>query len=172
VDAIAIGIGTVLADDPQLTARGAYRESPLIRVVFDRQLRTPPTARLLSTRSAGPVMIVTTPAGADAGDRRRVLTDAGAEIIVSDGTVRGGLRSLGARGVSSLLLEGGAALHDAAWREGVVDYVRLYVTPHVIGTGGVRFLEGQPLSSLGTEQPRIEPLGPDVLMEGYVHRAG
>jgi riboflavin biosynthesis pyrimidine reductase len=53
----------------------------------------------------------------------------------------------------------------------VVDYARLYVTPHVIGEGGVRFMEGQPLAALGLVDPRIEPLGPDVLMEGYVHRS-
>ena len=93
------------------------------------------------------------------------------EIVVTDGTVRGGLEALGARGVSSLLLEGGATLHRAAWREGVVDFARVYVTPHLLGDGGVRFLDGQPLDALGLVEPRIEPLGPDVLMEGYVHRS-
>lgn len=172
VDAIAIGVGTLLADDPQLTARGAYRELPLTRIVFDRRLRTPASARLLSTRSTGPVMIVTTADGVADATRRDALVSAGAELVVADGSVRGGLHALGARGISSLLLEGGAALHDAAWREGVIDYVRVYVTPHVLGVQGVPFLNGRPLSALGTVEPRIEPLGPDVLMEGYVHRAG
>ena len=58
VDAIAIGSETLLVDDPLLTARGVYRERPLTRVVFDRRLRTPPTARLFSTLDAGPVIIV------------------------------------------------------------------------------------------------------------------
>src|SRR4029450_2987356 len=53
VDAIAVGSGTVIADDPVLTARGAYRARPLVRVVFDRRLRTPPAARLLATVDAG-----------------------------------------------------------------------------------------------------------------------
>lgn len=172
VDALAVGVGTVLADDPLLTARGAYRELPLTRVVFDRRLRTPPSARLLSTRTAGPVMIVTTAAGAAQDERREALVARGAEIIVTDGSLRGGLRTLGARGISSVLLEGGAALHEAAWRENVVDYVRLYITPHVVGRGGLKFLGGRPLSALGVTDPRIEPLGPDILMEGDVHRAG
>ena len=64
VDAIGVGSGTVLADDPLLTPRGPFRERPLTRVIFDRRLRTPPEARVLSTRDAGPVIIVTTAAGA------------------------------------------------------------------------------------------------------------
>jgi diaminohydroxyphosphoribosylaminopyrimidine deaminase/5-amino-6-(5-phosphoribosylamino)uracil reductase len=64
VDAIGVGVGTILVDDPQLTVRGVHRERPLARVVFDRRLRTPPDARVLSTRGAGPVIIVTTPAAA------------------------------------------------------------------------------------------------------------
>ncbi len=171
VDAIAIGAGTLLADDPLLTARGAYRELPLTRVVFDRRLRTPPSARLLSTRSAGPVMIVTSAQGASDSERCAALAVAGAEIVVTDGTVRGGLEALGARSVTSLLLEGGAALQMAAWNEGVVDYVRIYQTPHVLGAGGVRFLNGQSLDALGLIEPRSERLGPDVLLEGYVYRS-
>ena len=69
VDAIGVGVGTILVDDPLLTARGAYRERPLTRVIFDRRLRTPPTARVLSTREAGPVIIVTTAAGAARAER-------------------------------------------------------------------------------------------------------
>ena len=59
VDAIAIGSGTLLDDDPLLTARIAYRRRPFIRVIFDRRLRTPPAARVLSTLESGPVIIVT-----------------------------------------------------------------------------------------------------------------
>lgn len=171
VDALAVGVGTVIADDPLLTPRGAYRERPLTRVVFDRTLRTPPTARLLSTLAAGPVMIVTTGAAAANEAVRRPLTEQGADVVAADGSVRDALGVLGRRGISSLLLEGGAALCEAAWSEGVVDCLRLYVTPHVLGKGGLRFLGGRPLSSLGMIEPRIEPLGPDVLMEGYVHRS-
>ena len=87
VDAIAIGSGTLLVDDPLLTARGAYRARPLTRVVFDRRLRTPPSARLLSTLDRGPVIIVTTAGalrrGARPGPAR--LTDAGARILASPG---------------------------------------------------------------------------------------
>jgi diaminohydroxyphosphoribosylaminopyrimidine deaminase / 5-amino-6-(5-phosphoribosylamino)uracil reductase len=169
VDAIGVGSGTVLSDDPELTARGAYRERPLVRVVFDRRLRTPATARLLSTGDAGPVIIVTTADGADEG-RRRSLQDAGAHIeIARDGTVRSALERLGARQIGSLLLEGGAGLQQAAWEEGVVDFVRLYVTPHRLGPDGLAFLNGRPFSTDDLADRREAALGPDRMIEGYVH---
>ncbi len=171
IDAIAVGVGTVLVDDPLLTVRGVYRERPLSRVVFDRRLRTPPAARLLSTRDAGPVMIVTTATGAADASRRKALEAAGAEIFVTDGSVRAGLAALGAQGLSSVLLEGGAVLHAAAWDEGVVDGVRLYVTPHRLGPAGVRFLDGRRFSIVELNDSRVLPLGPDVMIEGYVHRS-
>src|SRR5262249_39462848 len=82
VDAIGVGSETVLVDDPRLTPRRAYRSRPLTRVVFDRRLRTPPSARLLSTLDAGPVIIVTGDhAAARAPDRARALSDAGARLL-------------------------------------------------------------------------------------------
>jgi riboflavin biosynthesis pyrimidine reductase len=61
-------------------------------------------------------------------------------------------------------------VHAAAWDEGLVDYVRLYVTPHVLGDGGVPLLPDREFSSANLRDRRIVPLGPDVLIEGYVHR--
>ena len=170
VDAIGVGSGTILADDPGLTARGAFRERPLVRVVFDRRLRTPPTARVLSTPEAGPVIIVTTAAAEARADLRGPLESRGAQIeVAADGTLRAALARLAARQIESLLLEGGAAVHGAAWDEGLVDYVRLYVTPHVLGPGGVALLPGRTFSSAELRDRRVTPLGPDVLIEGYVH---
>ena len=170
VDAIGVGIGTVLADDPLLTARGVYREGPLVRVIFDRELRTPPAARVLSTRDAGPVIIVTEARAAARGDVRKPLEDQGAEIEVArDGSFGAALERLAARQIGSLLLEGGAALHAAAWDAGLVDYVRLYVTPHVIGPDGLKLLDGRSFSSVALVERHVESLGPDVLIEGYVH---
>jgi diaminohydroxyphosphoribosylaminopyrimidine deaminase/5-amino-6-(5-phosphoribosylamino)uracil reductase len=168
VDAIAVGVGTVLVDDPVLTARGAFRERPLTRVIFDRRLRTPPTARVLSTRDAGPVIIVTTAAAASRAELRSALEASGADIVVTDGTFRGAMWPLGARQIGSLLLEGGAALQASAWRERLVDYVRLYVTPHILGANGVALADGT-IDSSALIDRRIEVLGPDVMVEGYVH---
>jgi diaminohydroxyphosphoribosylaminopyrimidine deaminase/5-amino-6-(5-phosphoribosylamino)uracil reductase len=173
VDAIGVGVGTVLVDDPELTARGVYRERPLVRVIFDRHLRTPPTARVLSTRDAGPVIIVTTPAATADADLRKPLEARGAEIeAVGGGALRPALHRLGEREIGSLLLEGGAALHAAAWDEGVVDYVRLYITPHVLGCGGVALLPDRSFAAADLHNRRVVPLGPDVVIEGYVHRPG
>lgn len=170
VDAIGVGSGTILADDPQLTPRGAFRERPLTRVVFDRRLRTPPTSRVLSTRAAGPVIIMTTAGAAARADRRRPLEDRGAEIeVAADATFGSALQRLGSRSIESLLLEGGAALHAAAWDEGLVDFVRLYSTPHVVGRGGVPLLNGRPFSSDDLVERHVEALGADTLIEGYVH---
>jgi diaminohydroxyphosphoribosylaminopyrimidine deaminase/5-amino-6-(5-phosphoribosylamino)uracil reductase len=174
IDAIGVGSGTILCDDPDLTPRGAFRERPLVRVVFDRRLRTPPAARVLSTPDAGPVIIVTTAqGGAGNGEARRRLEARGAQIeVAANDTFRAALDCLAARQVGSLLLEGGAAVHAAAWDEDLVDYVRLYITPHVLGDGAVPLLPDRSFSPAELHQRRIAPLGPDVLIEGYVHRSG
>jgi diaminohydroxyphosphoribosylaminopyrimidine deaminase/5-amino-6-(5-phosphoribosylamino)uracil reductase len=169
VEAIGVGVGTVLADDPLLTVRGIYRERPLTRVVFDRRLRTPAQARLLSTPEAGPVIIVTT-AAARTGVRKE-LEARGAQIeVAEDGSFRAALDTLGARGIGSLLLEGGAAVHAAAWDERLVDFVRLYVAPIAIGPEGVPFLAHREFATGALVERRVEPLGADILIEGYVHR--
>ena len=85
VDAIGVGAGTVLTDDPQLTARGAFRERPLMRVIFDRRLRTPPNARVLSTRSLGPVIIITSAAAAGNPALRQPLETRGAVVVAAEG---------------------------------------------------------------------------------------
>jgi diaminohydroxyphosphoribosylaminopyrimidine deaminase/5-amino-6-(5-phosphoribosylamino)uracil reductase len=170
IDAIGVGVGTIVADDPLLTARGAYRERPLVRVIFDRTLRTPPAARIFSTSAAGPVIIVTTPRGAERAAARAALEAVGGQIaIAADATLGAALRQLGARQISSLLIEGGASLHAAAWDERVADFVRLYVTPQVLGAGGVPFLPGRSFATSALVERRVAPLGPDVLIEGYVH---
>lgn len=172
VDAIAVGSGTVLADDPLLTPRVAYRHRPLTRVIFDSRLRTPPTARLFSTLGDGPVIIVCT-AQAATSERAAVLRGAGATIELTSGSrpLEACLRTLAAGGISSLVVEGGPALHRAFWDADLVDRVQIFVAPCTIGESGVPWPAEAVMSS-----PRIgwhdqRSLGDDVLMEGYVHRA-
>jgi riboflavin biosynthesis pyrimidine reductase len=99
------------------------------------------------------------------------LTDAGALVIPIDTPgIAAGLRALPAHGVQSLVVEGGAAVHGAFWDEDLVDYVQLYVSPMWIGSEGVPLLEGRSFASASLNERRVEPLGPDVLIEGYVHR--
>jgi len=170
VDAIAVGSGTILVDDPLLTAREVYRERPLARVVFDRRLRTPPVARLFGTLEAGPVIIVTSPEAAQMdGLRAGALRRAGATLLAAPSGVMPGLRALADMDIQSVVLEGGAALHAAAWDEGTIDFVQLYVAPEPIGPAGVPLLGGRPFSSAALRRRRVDLLGPDVLIEGYVH---
>jgi diaminohydroxyphosphoribosylaminopyrimidine deaminase / 5-amino-6-(5-phosphoribosylamino)uracil reductase len=174
VDAIAVGSGTVLVDDPQLTARAVWRRRPLVRVVFDRRLRVLPTARLFSTLASGPVVIVTTPEAARS-DRARALEAAGARLEpIEPGGAGGGLEvalaGLARAGVLSVLLEGGPTLHQAAWQAGLVDAVQLYIAPVTIGGDGVPWLDARTFSVSWLAERRTRQCGADVLMEGYVHR--
>jgi diaminohydroxyphosphoribosylaminopyrimidine deaminase/5-amino-6-(5-phosphoribosylamino)uracil reductase len=181
VDALAVGSGTVLADDPLLTPRGAYRYRPLTRVLFDTRLRTPPGAKLFSTLEAGPVIIVSTPsASAAAPDRTAALAAAGAEIVlvseeadaqsaVSAGSLRAAMEILAARGLSSITVEGGAVLHRSLWDAGLVDRVQIFRTPHRLGEGGVEWLPSVAAGD-GLQGIITTPLGADVLIEGYVYR--
>ena len=173
IDGIAVGSKTVLVDDPLLTARGVQCMRPLARVVFDRRLRTPPGARLFSTLAAGPVIILTSPDATVRGAARaRALEEAGATVVPVEGRgVAAGLRELVPRGVHSLILEGGAAIHRAAWHEGVVDFVSLYIAPVALGRRGVPLLAGRGLPRASLDDAHVETLGPDVVIEGYVHRA-
>ena len=177
VDAIAVGSGTVLADDPQLTARGAYRTRPLVRVIFDRSLRTPPTATILSTRPAGPIIVVAAEPG-DEGARRRAdcLTAAGAQMLypADHGDPRflhAAFAGLADLGVMSVILEGGPTLHASAWRDGLVDRVQVFRTPVLLGDAGVPWLNGDVFGIGALRDLTMRQLGQDVLVEGYVHGA-
>jgi diaminohydroxyphosphoribosylaminopyrimidine deaminase/5-amino-6-(5-phosphoribosylamino)uracil reductase len=169
VDAIGVGSETVLVDDPMLTARDVFRERPLARVVFDRRLRMPPTARLLSTLDAGPV-IVCTRSEAAGTTRAAALEAAGATIVAAESDeLNAALRRLVALNIQSLVLEGGAALHASAWDARLVDFVQMYVAPVSLGPGGVPVLSGRCLSPEALVESRTTELGPDTLIEGYVH---
>jgi diaminohydroxyphosphoribosylaminopyrimidine deaminase/5-amino-6-(5-phosphoribosylamino)uracil reductase len=172
VDAIAVGSGTVLADDPLLTVREVHRRRPLTRVLFDRRLRIGPSARVFSTLEAGPIIIVSTPQGIDSNAARAAdLERAGAEVeAIHDGSLRDAFQRLGDRQIMSLVLEGGVALQAATLRAGLVDAVHLYVAPMTLGDEAVSWLDADTLSIAALADRRVLPLGPDVFMEGYVHR--
>ncbi len=167
VDAIAVGANTVLVDDPHLTARDVVRRRPLMRVVFDRRLRTPPSARLLSTLNAGPVVVVTTRTRSDSADAH-ALAAAGATLLATDGTMGDALRRLAALDVLTLLVEGGPAVHAALWADGLVDHLVELVSDATLGADGVPTHVSTTTAHL--RHRRIAPLGRDVLMEGDVHR--
>jgi riboflavin biosynthesis pyrimidine reductase len=99
------------------------------------------------------------------------LERAGASLLtVEDPGVSAALRALAQHDVQSLLLEGGPEVQRAAWDEDVVDYVHLYVAPCLVGPQGVPLLDGRWLSASTLFESRTSVLGPDILIEGYVHR--
>ena len=168
-DALAVGSTTVLVDDPQLTARAGGRVRPFTRVVFDRRLRTPHTARLLDTVDQGPVIIMATESAvANKPDLAARLRSKGARLEVlrdDDAEMEESLKRLGSLDITSLIIEGGAEVHRAVWQAGLVDRVQRFVAPVDLGPDGVSWLG---LSFADLQDTRVEQLGPDVLTEGYV----
>ena len=153
VDAVTVGIGTALADDPQLTARidGVHRQPR--RVVFDSTARLPLDSQLVAAAPEVELTVVVSRAAP------RPATDAlemaGAQVIVATGgnepaRVRNALAQLGAEGVTSVLLEGGPRLAGAFFDAGEVDEVRLFLAPLLLGGRTAR----DPLEGEGVE--RIE----------------
>lgn len=133
-DAIAVGIGTVLADDPLLTVRGvdAPRVAPM-RVVFDRAARLPLDSRLMRTIDAARVVVVT---NGSAPERERELERAGATVIRAAGTADA-LRALKGMGVDSLYAEGGAGVVGELLDTGSVDRLIIFQSPVVLGAGAL-----------------------------------
>ncbi len=128
-DAIVAGIGTVMADDPLLTARHPGARQPL-RVVIDRQALLPLESQLLRTLDQSPVLAIVSPDADPA--RAKALREAGAEVFVADG-IRAALVELGGRGVTSLFLEGGPTLASAFANAGQIDEARVFVAPILLG---------------------------------------
>ena len=163
-DAIAVGIGTVLADDPLLTARLGEARQP-VRVVFDSAARLPLDSQLLATLDEAPVTVVH---GPDADHRRlEALLAAGAETIAAAGATpaeaaRAALVELGRRGLTSLLLEGGATLAAAFAAAGQIDEARVFVAPLILGGPGPG--PGPPLTASGRESSA--PALPPVRLQG------
>jgi diaminohydroxyphosphoribosylaminopyrimidine deaminase / 5-amino-6-(5-phosphoribosylamino)uracil reductase len=146
-DAIAVGIGTVLADDPLLTARIPGARQPL-RVVFDRRARLPLGSRLLATRDQAPVLVVVAPDADHSASE--ALREAGAEVLVADG-IEAALAELGRRGITSLFLEGGRTLAAAFVDAGQIDESRVFVAPVLLS--GSRRIDAV---ALGSEDTLIE----------------
>src|SRR5205085_7891586 len=156
-DAICVGIGTVLADNPSLTVRNLKAGRPPLRVVVDSLARTPPGARVLD--GAAPTLVVVTASAPAEGVRQ--LREAGAEVTVvaADGgwvSLAEMLRCLAARGVVSLLMEGGATLAGSFAAAGLIDRYLFYVAPKLLGGGSAPgVLEGWSAPTIGEARPLV-----------------
>jgi diaminohydroxyphosphoribosylaminopyrimidine deaminase/5-amino-6-(5-phosphoribosylamino)uracil reductase len=172
VDAVLVGAGTVIADDPQLTCRIPGGRNPL-RVVVDGRLSIPATARLL--REPGKTIVVT---GPRAPLRKvRAIERSGAEVWRFP--LRGGavpfaslLRELGKRGIVSVMIEGGAVTAARALREKVVDKFCFLYAPKIIGADGLDMIAALGVRKMGHSRQinRIEVarVGKDFLVTGYL----
>lgn len=134
-DAIAVGIGTVLADDPLLTARIPTARQPT-RVVFDSEARLPCSSQLLATLDQSPLLVVVAPDADPA--RLGALRDTGAEVIVASGKtsadrVKAALAELGRQEITSVFLEGGRTLATAFSEADQLDESRTFVAPVLLG---------------------------------------
>jgi diaminohydroxyphosphoribosylaminopyrimidine deaminase/5-amino-6-(5-phosphoribosylamino)uracil reductase len=170
-DAILVGSGTALADDPELTCRlpGATPRQPL-RVVADARLRTPPAAKLIATARETPTVLVTVPGHPPAA--LAPYQDSGAEVITVPRATEGLrmaalLGALAQRGVTRVLAEGGAGIAAALLREGLADRLAWFHAPGVMGGDGLPAAYPLPVELLAA-MPRfrrvaLRPLGTDML---------
>jgi diaminohydroxyphosphoribosylaminopyrimidine deaminase/5-amino-6-(5-phosphoribosylamino)uracil reductase len=171
-DAVAVGIGTALADDPQLTARGVGAVRQPARVVFDSQARLSLESKLLASVEEAPVIVITGPGAPP--ERAAALAAAGADVLAVTGEpaarVTAALGELGRRDITSLLLEGGATLAGAFLDAGEVDELRLFVAPLVLGGADSRpLLGGRGASTIAEAQRALavewERSGEDLLAQ-------
>ena len=171
-DAVVVGIGTALADDPLLTSRIEGVERQPRRVVFDSEGRIPLDSKIIRGAAELPVTVVVS----RAASRRATdaLEIAGAEVVVAVGEneparVRSALDQLGSAGVTSILLEGGPHLAGAFLDAGEVDELRFFLAPVVLGGASARDpLEGQGAERIADATRAlsldVERIGEDVLL--------
>ena len=172
-DAVAIGIGTALADDALLTARDldppADRQP--LRVVFDSAARLPTDSALAASASEAPVLVIASPDAPP--ERTDALREAGVDVLVVDGDpvarVGATLSELGRREITSLLVEGGAGLAGSFVDAGEVDELRLFIAPVLLGGEGARPLAGGEGKALIADAERAlevrhESVGDDLLI--------
>ena len=181
LDAILVGVGTAVIDNPSLTTRledASEEGRDPLRIVLDSSLRLAPDCRMLRQQSSSNTWIFCRE-DADTNREKR-LEEAGAEVIrlareekKSAGlNLRQVLLHLGRAGITSLLVEGGAQVHGSFLAEGLVDEVALIVAPYFIGEAGTPLVQGysrlsaqNPLNNLSRTQTK--QLGRDLLIHGY-----
>ena len=173
VDAVMVGIGTVLQDDPQLTARLVDRHArqPL-RVILDSRLRIPLRARVLSQARQAGVLIATTRHAPPS--RIAALKQRGAEVLIlpaehGNVSLKACLTTLGRQGITSLLLEGGSEVNASALRSGLLDRLQLYVAPALLGGQDAKgLIGGASPASISASWPlndlQVQQVGKDLLI--------
>ena len=175
-DAIMVGIGTALADDPRLTVRLVKGRDPL-RIIVDSHLRLPADARMLKEGARRHTLVATT----ESADSRRAseLEELGAEVFVvpmaannSQVDLRALLQEIGKRGIESVLVEGGSGIVTSLFAARLVDRLVVIIAPKIIGKGT------EAINDLGIDRLRdaitfsefkTRRLGPDIVFDGKIN---
>jgi diaminohydroxyphosphoribosylaminopyrimidine deaminase/5-amino-6-(5-phosphoribosylamino)uracil reductase len=172
-DGVLVGINTVLADDPELTSRGAGRDP--VRIVLDTALRIPPKAKVL--KPGGPMTVIATSVRSPGKLARLKAGHLSLVQVRRNGRgvdLKDLLSKLHRMGISSLLVEGGSQVHSSFLDEGLVDEVRLFIAPKLLGGDKAKsFFQGRgvPLGkALKLSKGEMRSIGEDYLFSGYVHR--
>jgi len=171
-DAVAVGIGTALADDPLLTARLEGASSQPARVVFDSHARLPVDSALVESIDEAALIVICAPEAASA--QRVALERAGAEVIVTPGRtpmtrLEAALDELGRREIQDLLVEGGPTLAGALFDAGEIDEARFFIAPVLVGAAEARaVLEGEGVARIAEGvhplTTSFEQVGEDILV--------
>jgi diaminohydroxyphosphoribosylaminopyrimidine deaminase/5-amino-6-(5-phosphoribosylamino)uracil reductase len=175
VDAIVVGVGTVLSDNPRLTSRpeGRKGRNPL-RVVLDTHLRSPLDARIFKTQKQAPTVVATS--RKPHAKKATLLRARGIELWelpLKRGrlSLRAFLKKLGGRGYTHLLVEGGAGIFGAFLEEGLADEVLLFLAPKLIGRGGLSWSGNLQLRKIAEARPlplsQVERIGEDLLIRSW-----
>jgi diaminohydroxyphosphoribosylaminopyrimidine deaminase / 5-amino-6-(5-phosphoribosylamino)uracil reductase len=179
VDAVVVGVGTIIHDDPTLTARLSDRPLKLaprqpLRVVLDSRLRTPPAATVCARQDRAKTVIVTTSRAPRS--RRRPFEQAGVEVVsvaTKNGQVSFSalLTMLGKRGITSVLIEGGSTVNASALREKLVNHVVLYLAPTLMGGQDAKAVIGgrsptRLAQALIVRHVTVRRIGEDMVVEG------
>ena len=176
-DAVLVGVGTLLRDDPRLTVRHrAWGRKPVTRIILDPRLRFPPTARILSTLREGPLVVL---ARRDADPARaRLLRSKGVEVVGTSAGPNGldlaaVLAALGRREIASVLVEGGSRVFSSFLKAGLADKAVLALAPKLVGGSRAPGLwEGQGAArvrdALDLRAVTFVRVGADIIMEGYL----
>ncbi len=173
MDAVMVGIETVLADDPLLTCRHVKGRNP-VRIIVDSCLRLPLTGQICRTAAQVPTIVATV---SNDATLIAALTAAQVEVLVcrsESGQIDLDdlMARLGQNGIQSILLEGGASLAGAALAAGLVDKVALFYAPKLLGGAGTPLFAGLPPANISDALPlhnlKVRRCGDDILVEGYL----